>query len=75
MGLRTILEERRLSTNGVIDWYLEVWVTLKFHNFQHFNHNSGLVHLREFYEAYAKAIPKSKSTLKIIVKPLNGGGL
>lgn len=30
---RTILEEHRLSTNGVMSDYPTIWVMIKFHNF------------------------------------------
>uniref|UniRef100_M1AQY9 Uncharacterized protein n=1 Tax=Solanum tuberosum TaxID=4113 RepID=M1AQY9_SOLTU len=32
-GLRTILEKKRLSTDGVVDMYLLVWDTIRFHMF------------------------------------------
>lgn len=34
--LRTILEEQRVSMDGVIDKCPEVWETMGFHGFQHF---------------------------------------
>lgn len=32
-GQRTILDKKQLSTDGVVDKYLEIWDTLKFHNY------------------------------------------
>uniref|UniRef100_M1D9D7 Integrase core domain containing protein n=1 Tax=Solanum tuberosum TaxID=4113 RepID=M1D9D7_SOLTU len=38
-GLRTILEEKRLSTNGVVDMYSLVWDTFRFHRATGFEHD------------------------------------
>lgn len=32
-GLRIILEEKRLSTDGMVERHPEVWITLRFHKF------------------------------------------
>uniref|UniRef100_M1DN60 Uncharacterized protein n=1 Tax=Solanum tuberosum TaxID=4113 RepID=M1DN60_SOLTU len=40
-GLRTILEEKRFSTDGVVDMYPNVWDTLRFHRFEKFTRPRG----------------------------------
>lgn len=51
-----------------------MWDTLKFHNFQIFTvpRDSYIPSfVKEFYEAYGKAITKSRSMLKVILKPFD----
>lgn len=61
--LRTILEEKRLSKDGVVDQYPNIWCTFWYHDFQQFT-KPWLPNIptwfREFYEGYAKFLPKGK---------------
>uniref|UniRef100_M1DNQ8 Putative plant transposon protein domain-containing protein n=1 Tax=Solanum tuberosum TaxID=4113 RepID=M1DNQ8_SOLTU len=58
-----ILEENRLSTDGVVDWYPKVLNTIKLHKFEIFSipHGSYIpTWVREFYVEYGKLVLKGK---------------
>ncbi|WMV41576.1 hypothetical protein MTR67_034961 [Solanum verrucosum] len=62
-NMRTILEEKRLSTEGVVDRYPTVWDTLRFHKFEQFTKPQNPyvpTWVKEFYESYAWLLPKGK---------------
>lgn len=69
-----ILDNRRLAIDRIIDRYHQVRDTLKFHNFLIVTIPQDPYiqsWVRKFYKAHAKAIPKSKSQVKIMFNPLD----
>ncbi|WMV58955.1 hypothetical protein MTR67_052340 [Solanum verrucosum] len=60
-GERTILEGHRVSTDGSMSKYPKIWRIIKFHKLEQFTRVRQQYipkRLREFYDAYAKALLK-----------------
>ncbi|KAH0712006.1 hypothetical protein KY285_007642 [Solanum tuberosum] len=66
-GEHTILEEHQFMTNMVMRYYPAIWAIIKFHRLKQFTKAITPYvpyWVREFYDAYAKALPKKrKSTI------------
>uniref|UniRef100_M1DAF6 Uncharacterized protein n=1 Tax=Solanum tuberosum TaxID=4113 RepID=M1DAF6_SOLTU len=62
-GLRTILEDKRFSIDSVVDRYLEVWNTMKFHRFEIFTEPRTPyipTWVRKFYSPFGEPVLKGK---------------
>uniref|UniRef100_M1E092 Putative plant transposon protein domain-containing protein n=1 Tax=Solanum tuberosum TaxID=4113 RepID=M1E092_SOLTU len=67
-GLRTILEEKLLSVEGLEGKHVEVLDTLKYHEFEQFTRPRGPYIPswgREFYLAYGELVPKNKKKASV----------
>uniref|UniRef100_M1DPV2 Putative plant transposon protein domain-containing protein n=1 Tax=Solanum tuberosum TaxID=4113 RepID=M1DPV2_SOLTU len=72
-GLRVILEQKRLSSDGVVDWYLDVWSTLKFHKFEVFTNQRATyipTWVWEFYSTYMEVVSKGRKNANAFM-PIN----
>uniref|UniRef100_M1DS34 Putative plant transposon protein domain-containing protein n=1 Tax=Solanum tuberosum TaxID=4113 RepID=M1DS34_SOLTU len=68
-GLQTSLEEKQLSTDGMVDNYPDVWETLCFHKFHQFTKPRNPYvpsWVQEFYESYARLFLNGKKKVGLI---------
>lgn len=71
IGSCIIFEEKWISTNRVVNWYLNIWEIIKFHQFELFFGPFALYvpsWVWEFYKAYVEQLLKPKKG--VLPKPL-----